>query len=76
MLCWMKYHIGLTKKHLNIENTLLKAANMETYEEITVDESLLQFYNKDIDGQILLRQLNLFPDCIKELTKKKDNQKY
>ena len=50
-----------------IENILLK-------EQIWI--GMKKNYNKDIDGKKkLLRKLNLFPDCMKELKKeKKGNQ--
>ena len=48
-----------------IEVTLLKAANCkDTNSAIGCEETLLEFYKKDIDGKKLVRQLIMLPDLV------------
>ena len=53
-----------------IEVTLLKAANCkDTNSAIGCEETLLEFYKKDIDGKKLVRQLIMLPDLVAEVRK-------
>ena len=57
---------------LDIESTLLKAANFQQGQEhISMKDSacVLQFYTKDIDSKKLIMQLNLIPDFVAEMKK-------
>ena len=55
---------------LDIESTLLKAANFQQGQEhISMKDSVLQFYTKDIDSMKLIMQLNLIPDFVAEMKK-------
>ena len=55
---------------LQIESTLLKATNMVSdVENGNIDETLLKFYAKDLDGKKLLRQIAMLPDLVNEIKK-------
>ena len=55
---------------LDIESTLLKAANFQHgQEQISVKDSVLQFYTKDVDSKKLIMQLYLIPDFVTEMKK-------
>ena len=49
---------------------MLKAANFQQGQEhISMKDSVLQFYTKDIDSKKLIMQLNLIPDFVAEMKK-------
>ena len=51
-----------------IEVTVLKAANCkDTNSAIGCEETLLEFYKKDIDRKMLVRQLIMLPDLVAEV---------
>ena len=49
---------------------MLKAANFQQGQEhVSVKDSVLQFYTKDVDSKKLITQLNLIPDFVAEMKK-------
>ena len=54
---------------MQIENTLLIAANNKGPETITVDETIITFYKHDLDEGKLLRQIKMLPDFVQEMKK-------
>ena len=44
--------------------------NLQSNDDIHVEESFLELYSKDLDGKRLVRQLNLIPDFITEMKKR------
>ena len=54
---------------MQIESTLLMAANNKGPETITVDEMILTFYKHDFDEGKLLRQIKMLPDFVQEMKK-------
>ena len=55
---------------MQIESTLLMAANNKGPEMITLDEKILTFYKHDLDEGKLLRQIRMLPDFVQEVIKK------
>ena len=71
-----RFDQGSLGLQLDIESTLLKAANFQQgQEQISVKDSVLQFYTKDVDSKKLIMQLNLIPDFVTEMKKKTDEYK-
>lgn len=54
---------------MQIESTLLMAANNKGPETITVDETILTFYKHDLDEGKLLRKIKMLPDFVQEMKK-------
>ena len=52
---------------LAIERLILEAANWDVPGSLQIDNELLKFYERDLDPSKLQRQLNMYPDLIKEL---------